>query len=436
MNSELKNIIISHKNAGFHKKLRTLRTKVINASQLSEENLAVMRKIVADVRCNGERAVAQYTEKFDGVELTPEQFRVSAEDLKKAHSQIDKELLAAIKKSLANVKRYQTEIFAGKNKICSNGTGVKYTPIEKVGVCVPGASAPLPSTVIMTVVPAQVAGVKKISVISPPRHNGSIHPAILAVCYELGLENIYRIGGVQGVAALAYGTPSIENVDMIVGPGNQWVQAAKREVFGKVGIDSIAGPSEVLIIAGDTANADFVAADMLSQAEHAPGSAVLFTTSQELGEAVLVELQKQLLLIDKTGETFKCLESYGRIVVFENMDQAIQEADNFAAEHLQVVCGDKSREIAEKIKNAGAIFIGPYTPVATGDYFAGPSHTLPTGTSARFSSPLSSNDFVKSTSVIEYTEKMLKAASDDIIKLAKTEGLTAHANSVKIRTGN
>jgi histidinol dehydrogenase len=389
-----------------------------------------LRQICHEVWEGRDNAVVKYTEMLDGVKLTPAQFRVTKEDLEKDHRAVDKKLLASLRQAIENVRKYQSEIFIG-NK--NTHPGIRYTPIKRVGICVPGASASLPSTVIMTAVPAQVAGVKEIAVVSPPRHKGSIHPAILAVCYELGIDEVYRIGGAQAVAALAFGTQTVRRVDKIVGPGNQWVQSAKLEVFGHVGIDSIAGPSEVLIIANDEANPALVAADMLSQAEHAPGSAVLVTDSQVLGEKTLGELKKQVTQLGRAKETIECLKEYGGIVVFQDMVQAIKFANDFAAEHLEIQCGEESREIADKIKNAGAIFIGDYSPVAVGDYWAGPSHTLPTGMTARFFSGLTSNDFIKSTSIIEYSKEQLAESAEDIIRLAEAEGLDAHAKSVKIR---
>ena len=405
------------------------------------ENRQEVEQILRDVVAKGDKAVVEYTEKFDGVKLTPAQFRVSESDLKNAHEKIAPELLGSIRKSIENVKRYQKEIFVSNDKKCSGGTGIKYTPIKRVGICVPGASAPLPSTVIMTAVPAQVAKVKEIVVVSPPRYNDSIHPVTLAVCYELSIDKdcqncqieVYRIGGAQAVAALNFGTETIKRVDKIVGPGNQWVQTAKQLVFGDVGIDSIAGPSEILIIANDKANPAWAAADMLSQAEHAPGCAYLFTVSEKVAEKVLVELKKQVEQLKRKNETIACLKKSSGIVVFSDMEDLIIRANEFAAEHLQIQCGDKSKEIADKIDDAGAIFIGDYSPVAVGDYWAGPSHTLPTGITAKFFSALSANDFIKSTSIIEYDKKKLAESADDIIRLAEAEGLDAHAKSIKIR---
>jgi histidinol dehydrogenase len=255
----------------------------------------------------------------------------------------------------------------------------------------------------------------------------------LTACHELGIDEVYRIGGVQAVAALATGTDKIRGVDKIVGPGNMWVQTAKRLLFGEVGIDSIAGPSEVLIIANEKANPVWVAADMLSQAEHALGSALAFTDSDEVGEKILDELKKQVGQLSRADETSECLKKYSGIAVFNNLDHAIDKASEFAVEHLQIQCGDESGEIADKIENAGAIFIGEYSPVAVGDYWAGPSHTLPTGGGARFSSALTSNDFIKSTSIIEYDQKKLAESAEDIIRLAEVEGLDAHAKSIRIR---
>jgi len=431
MPHELDHILFSASQPDFKKRLVELRVKVCEAATFnprSEEGKKVA-EIIEEVCKNQDKALAKYTRDFDGVDLAPEQFRVSKPDLEKAHAEISKQLLRSIHQAIENVRKYQSEIFVGNFK----HPGIKYTPIRRVGICVPGASAPLPSTVIMTAVPAQVAGVEEIAVVSPPRHKASIHPVILAVCYELGINEVYRIGGAQAVAALAFGTKTIHAVDKIVGPGNQWVQMAKRAVFGQVGIDSLAGPSEVLVIADDKANPAWVAADMLSQAEHAPGSSLLFTNSQKFAEKVLQELKKQVKQLGRAEATIECLKKYSKIAVFENMDDIIEWTNKFASEHLEIQCGDESKRIADKIDNAGAIFIGDYSPVAVGDYWAGPSHTLPTGKSAKFFSALSANDFIKSTSIIEYDKKKLAASAEDIIRLAEVEGLDAHARSVRIR---
>lgn len=389
-----------------------------------------VRGIVADVASRGDAAVAEYTEKFDKVKLDTSQFRVSPNDLKAAHASLDTALLKSLRKSIANVRKYQSEIFIGTKNM---HPGIRYTPLKRVACCIPGASAPLPSTVIMTAVPAQVAGVKKIAVLSPPRYEGSIHPVILGLCYELGITEVYRLGGAQAVAALAWGTETIQKVDKIVGPGHDVVQLAKKECFGLVDMDSFAGPSDVLIVANEQANPAWVAADMLSQAEHNPGAGLVVTDSMDFAEKVLAELETQCAQLDRAAATEKCLLAYSGIVVCENMDAVIDWANDFAAEHLQVQCGEASKAISEKLVNAGAMFIGPYTPVAVGDYYAGPSHTLPTRQTSKFFSAVTSNDFIKSTSIIEYTQQQLADAAETIVRLAMTEGLDAHAKSVQKR---
>ncbi len=435
MPHELDQILISWSQRDFQKRLEEFRISTFEATWFRDDDRKrdKVKDIVEDVSKRGDEAVAEYTEKFDGIKLTPEEFRVSKRDLEGAYQGVDNDLLASIRQSIQNVRKYQQEIYIGNRK----HLGIKYTPIERVGVCVPGASAPLPSTVIMTAVPAIVAGVKPedIVVISPPRYNGSIHPVILAVCHELEVKEVYRIGGAQAVAALAFGDKKSGRikVDKIVGPGNAWVQMAKREVFGAVDIDSIAGPSEVLIIADGRANPAWIAADMLSQAEHDPGSAMLYTNSQDLAEGVLAELKSQVNNLQRVESTIRCIIELSKIVVFENMNDVIVAANAFAAEHLEIQCGEESREIEKEIENAGAIFIGDYSPVAVGDYWAGPSHTLPTGMTAKFFSPLSANDFIKSTSIIEYDQKKLAESAEDIIRLAEVEGLDAHAKSIRIR---
>ncbi len=434
MQKELDGILIKYDQPDFAERFTQVRAAVVRATHFGDkdEKDNQLDNILNEVSKRKDEAIAEFTEKFDGIKLTPAQFRISQEQLNEAHKTIDKKLLKSIQSAIKNVKEYQSKIFVGNNKTFKS-TGIKYTPIKRVGICVPGASAPLPSTVIMTAVPAQVAGVKEIVVVSPPRYKGGIHPVILATCYELNIKEVYRIGGAQAVMALAQGTETIRSVDKIVGPGNQWVQMAKKKVLGLVGIDSIAGPSEVLIIADDKANPAWVAADMLSQAEHNPGSAVLCTQSEKLALEVLAELKRQVTNLNRSKETVDCLLGFSAIVVLKNMADVVDYANLFAAEHLQIQCGKESRQVADKITNAGAIFIGDYTPVAVGDYWAGPSHTLPTGTSARFFSALSANDFIKSTSIIEYDEKKLAESADDIIRLAKAEGLDAHARSVQIR---
>jgi len=438
MGDLLQDILLLSSAPGFDARLDTLRSTILSAARLagydSKENQTVVT-ILHEVAEQGDDAVTRYTEKFDGVKLRPDQFRVTREALEEAHGTIDARLLESLRKAIRNVRAYQEKIFIGDRRELSQGTGIRYTPIRRVGVCAPGAAAPLPSTVIMTVVPAQVAGVKEIAVVSPPRFEGTIHPVILAVCHELKVEEVYRLGGVQAVGALAHGTQTIAKVDKIVGPGNKWVQAAKKNVAGDyVGIDSIAGPSEVLILANSEANPTWVAADMLSQAEHGTdSSAIVLTDSQPLAGAILAQLRDQLNALPRATEAAQSLARFSRIIVVKDMDPAIDLANEFACEHLEIQCGAGSRQIADRITNAGAIFIGPHTPVAVGDYWAGPSHTLPTGTRAKFSSALTCNDFLKSISLVEYSAEQLAASADDIIRLAEVEGLDAHARSVKVR---
>lgn len=431
MNGDLRKILLSWKQPHFKDKLAQFRTQICHAATFNPLSLegTTVQKIVGDVKKRGDDAVTEYTRSFDDVTLTPDQFKITRQDLETAHQQIDPDLLKTLRKVINNVRKYQQEIFTGKDIPGK----IKYTPIDRIGVCVPGASAPLLSTVVMAVVPAQIAGVNQIAVISPPRHQGTIAPVILATCHELGIDEVYRIGGVQAVAALAYGTLTVPAVDKIVGPGNTWVQTAKQLVFGQVDIDAIAGPSEVLIIANAQANPAWVASDMLSQAEHDPGSGIVFTDSPELADMVIAELENQLQQLSRAEGTRKCLKQNSRVVVFMSIDDAIDWANSFASEHLQIQCGDDTPQVLKKIKNAGAIFIGDYSPVALGDYYAGPSHILPTGSNARFSSALSCNDFVKSSSIIEYSKEMLAQSAEDIMRLAETEGLDAHANSIRIR---
>lgn len=432
MNQTLQAILMDSSNADFQAKVRglldehSMRAFLQTRGELAQS----VRGIVDEVARRGDAAVAEYTEKFDKIKLNAGQFRIPSEQLKQAHASLDKDLLASLRKSIANVRRYQSEIFIGNQPA---HPGIRYRPLRRVAVCIPGASAPLPSTVIMTAVPAQVAGVKEIVVLSPPRWQGSIHPVILGLCHELGIGEVYRLGGAQAVAAAAWGTQTITKVDKIVGPGHDVVQLAKKEVYGLVDVDSFAGPSDVLIVANEQANPAWVAADMLSQAEHDPGAGVLVTHSRQLAEQVLAELEKQIPLLARAEATRKCLLAYSGIVVLKTTDQVIDWANTFAAEHLQVQCGDDSTAISERLVNAGAIFIGPFSPVAVGDYIAGPSHTLPTRQTSTFFSPLSSNDFIKATSVIYYDARMLSENADDVIRLAQTEGLDAHARSVEIR---
>jgi histidinol dehydrogenase len=435
VSNSLNYILISSSDEKFSEWKDGLYKRQLDASlfKIESDEWKTVLEILRDVADNGYEAVRKYTYEHDRVDLKQEQFRVSTEDLEKAHKKIDKDLLNSIRQAIENVRKYQEEIFIGNKK----HSGIKYTSIKRVGICVPGASAPLPSTVIMTAVPAQVAGVKEIVVVSPPRYKGGIHPVTLAVCYELGITEVYQVGGAQAVAVLA-SKKTIPKVDKIVGPGNKWVTTTKKMVANRyAGIDLIAGPSEVLIIAGDNANPGWIAADMLSQTEHGTDStAIAVTWSEKMGQKILSELEKQLVELPRSKQAKRSLREYGAVIIAKNETEAIKIANDLAAEHLQIQCGDESREIADQIENAGAIFIGDYSPVAVGDYWAGPSHTLPTGMTAKFSSALTSNDFIKSTSIIEYDKEKLAESADDIIRLAEAEGLDAHVKSVKIRQEN
>ncbi len=431
----LEKILILSSSADFEKRVHKLRSAITHEAMFAgdgTEEDQIVADILHGVARYGDKAVAEYTEKFDHVKLSPEQFRVGTDEMEKAYRQIDAGLLTCLREAIENVRGYQKDILIETEDL---PRGIKYTPIRRVGICVPGASAPLPSTVIMTAVPAQVAGVEEIVIVSPPRYEGGIHPVILATCYELEIQEVYRIGGVQAVGAMAFGTKTIGKVDKIVGPGNKWVQAAKKHVAGDyVGIDSVAGPSEVLIIANEQANPAYIAADMLSQAEHAAdSSAIVLTDSKDLAKAILTELDNQLGQLGRAAEAKKSLAKFSAVIVTDSIDQAVAMANDFASEHLEIQCGPDSSAIADKITNAGAIFIGPYSPVAVGDYWAGPSHTLPTGSRAKFASALTSNDFLKSISIIEFDQEMLTESAAEIIRLAQTEGLDAHANSIKIR---
>ncbi|MFI4910580.1 MAG: histidinol dehydrogenase [Sedimentisphaeraceae bacterium JB056] len=434
MNKKLKDILTSKNDNDFQQKMQDIRREHSMAEWLrnNKEIADRVRGVVTEVAERGDEAVSEFTERFDNVTLTAADFRVSDDYLRQAHADIDQSLLADLRMAIDNVKEYQSSIFVGNNET----EGIRYRPLNRIAVCIPGASAPLPSTLIMTAVPAMVAGVKEIVVITPPRFKGNINPVIAALCYELGIKEVYRIGGAQAVAALAWGTDTIEKVDKIVGPGNDYVQMAKKEVFGLCDMDSFAGPSDVLIVADENAKADWVAADMLSQAEHNPGAALLVTSSSKLAGNVLRELETQCSELSRSDETFECLIKYSAIIVVDDLDEMIDFANDFAAEHLEVQCGQASMQVADRIQNAGAIFIGDYSPVAVGDYWAGPSHTLPTRQSSKYFSALTSNEFVKSSSIINYSKDMLMKNGKGVIAIAKTEGLDAHAASVEKRINN
>ena len=395
---------------------------------------AVVADVIADVRERGDAAVADLTAQIEKVELTPEQFRVPAEQIAAARAGADADFLDLIRRVATNIREYQESILLSDPPTLQRGSrelGVRYTPVDRVGIYVPGGRALYPSTVLMTVVPAQVAGVGEIAMLSPPT-GGEIDPIVLAMAGELGVDEVYGVSGTAGVAALAYGTDAIPAVRKIVGPGNAFVAEAKRQVLGAVGIDSIAGPSEVLIVADETADPRWVAADILAQAEHDPGSAVLVTPSARLAAAVVAAVDDLLPTLERKDAIAAALERYSAVILVDDLDAACDVANDFATEHLQIITTDDDATMA-KIRNAGAIFLGAWTPVPLGDYVAGPSHVLPTGGTARFFGPLSCNDFLKASSVLRYDADALNEDADDVIDFATREGLTAHANAVEIR---
>lgn len=395
----------------------------------------IVEQIIADVRTRGDAALVELEAKLDGASLTPETLRVPAERIAQAHAEANPEFLALIRRAIENIRSYQQTILHKAPEPLRRGgrtLGVRYTPVDRTAVYVPGGRAMYPSTVLMTVVPAQVAGVREIAMASPPTTDGDVNPMVLALAAELGVDEVWRLGGAQAVAALAHGTAVIRPVDKIVGPGNAFVAEAKRQVMGAVGIDSIAGPSEVLIVADETATPAWTAADMLAQAEHDPGSAVLVTDSAALADGVVAEIDRQLPTLERAEALRSALDRYSAIIVVADVAAACEVANDFATEHLQIITADDQAALA-RIRHAGAIFLGPHTPVPLGDYYAGPSHVLPTGGTARFFGPLSCNDFLKASSVAGYDSASLEADADDVAGFADREGLTAHANAVRVR---
>jgi histidinol dehydrogenase len=395
----------------------------------------VVERICADVRLRGLPAVLHYTEQFDRVRLTPETVRVSVAELQAAHAKADPEFLATLRRVRQNVLSFQMGLLHADAVLMAAGRHelrLRYRPVKRVGICIPGGAAAYPSTLLMTVCPAKAAGVPEIAVVMPPTANGAYNQDLLATCRELGVSEVYRIGGAQAVAALAYGAGDIAAVDMIVGPGNLFVTLAKKRVFGDVAIDCLAGPSEVVVLADETASPDYVAADLLAQAEHDPGSSVLITWHEPLLDAVEAALRKQIAKLPRGDAARSALQRFGALVLARDALQAIDWTNLLGPEHLHIATANPP-QIAEKIDNAGAIFLGHHSPVAVGDYVAGPSHVLPTGGTARFASGLSANDFLRRSSVISFTPNGLAAVADDVRLLAGKEGLTAHAASVDVR---
>ena len=389
-----------------------------------------------DVRARGDEALFEYTKKFDEAELSADNIRVTQAEIQEALSQVDPNLLAVMKKSMKNIREYhekqkQYSWFDSK----PNGTilGQKVTALSSVGVYVPGGKAAYPSSVLMNIIPAEVAGVEKIVMVTPPGKDGKVNPVTLIAAHLAGATEVYKVGGAQAIAALAFGTKSIPRVNKIVGPGNIFVALAKKAVYGHVSIDSIAGPSEILVLADETANPRFVAADLLSQAEHDElASAILVTTSMELAEKVSAEAEAFVQKLSRKAILEKSLENYGYILVADSMEDAIETANAIASEHLEIVTKNPF-EVMTKIQNAGAIFMGEYSSEPLGDYFAGPNHVLPTNGTAKFFSPLGVDDFIKKSSIIYYSREALEAVHTDIESFAEAEHLTAHANSVRVR---
>jgi histidinol dehydrogenase len=399
------------------------------------ELMRAVSTIIDDVRARGDEALIDYTARFDGIQIQASDLRVDAETLNTSADKVDRRVLAALRDAIKNVRTFHEQQLERSWEIAP-GDGVRLgqriTPLESAGLYVPGGTAAYPSSVVMNVVPAQVAGVERIVVATPPRTLAE-SPAVAAAMRELNITAIYAVGGAQAIAALAFGTQTIPRVDKITGPGNKYVAAAKKLVFGVVGIDAIAGPSEVVIIADDAARADFVAADLLAQAEHGEdASSILITSSESLAAAVAKEVQRQLESLPRRAIAIASLKDYGAIIVVNTIDDACEIANWIAPEHLQLVTGDDETASA-RIRHAGAIFFGRYTPEAVGDYLAGPNHVLPTGRTARFSSALGVYDFVKRTSLLRYSSEAFSKVSDSIAVLAECEGLAAHARSASIR---
>ena len=398
----------------------------------------VVERICADVRSKGLAAVLDYSLRIDGAELTAESLRVPSDELAKAHAAADGEFLETIRRIRRSILEFQTAILQHDVRVDRPDGGYlaqRYLPLRRVGLCVPGGAAAYPSTVLMTAVPAQAAGVRELAVVAPPTKFGAYNCDLLATCHELGITEVYRLGGAQAVAALAYGIQGVPQVDKIVGPGNLFVALAKKHVYGEVDIDSIAGPSEVVVLADVSTRPDFTAADLLAQAEHAPGASILITWSEAVLEATASELVRQTAHLERGDLARQSLEAFGALILVEDEDQACRLADEIAAEHLHIAT-DNAEALLARIPHAGAVFLGNYSPVAVGDYVAGPSHVLPTSGTARFASGLSSNDFLRGNSVIHFTRQGLAQATADVATMATKEGLTAHRHSVEVRLEN
>lgn len=403
-----------------------------NYTQYEESVNAIIEK----VRAEKDAAVFSYTKQFDGADINASNIRVTEEEIKEAYTLVDDKLLQVMRKSLENIRVYhekQKQYSWFDSRPDGVMLGQKVTALASAGVYVPGGKAAYPSSVLMNVIPAKVAGVEKIVMTTPCNKEGKVNPATLVAAMEAGVTEIYKVGGAQAIAALAFGTESIPKVDKIVGPGNIYVALAKKAVFGHVSIDSIAGPSEILVLADETSNPRYVAADLLSQAEHDElASAILITTSEELAKKVSEEVDKFVAELSRKEIIEKSLENYGYILIADSLDEAIETANEIASEHLEILTANPF-EVMMKIKNAGAIFVGEYASEPLGDYFAGPNHILPTNGTAKFFSPLGVDDFIKKSSIISYSREALEPVYKDIVQFATSEQLTAHANSIKVR---
>lgn len=397
---------------------------------------AAVNDILLNVRTNKDEALFKYTKDFDKADINASNIVVTKEEIEEAYTKVDPALVDVIRKSLKNIKEYhekQKQYSWFDSKPDGTILGQKVTPLARAGVYVPGGKAAYPSSVLMNVVPAKVAGVEQIIMCTPPDHEGKVYPTTLVAANEAGVDVVYKAGGAQAIAAMTYGTESIPKVDKICGPGNIYVALAKKAVFGYVSIDSVAGPSEILVIADETANPRYVAADLLSQAEHDEmASAILITTSSELANKVSAEIDGFLKELSRSEIISKSLDNYGYILLVDDINEAVSVANDIASEHLEIVTKDPFN-VMTKIKNAGAIFLGEYSSEPLGDYFAGPNHVLPTNGTAKFFSALSVDDFIKKSSIISYSREALEAIHNDIENFASAEHLTAHANSIKVR---
>lgn len=411
----------------------------LREKMVKKDVVSVVEDVLNDIKANGDEAVLKYTEKFDGVTLTSQSMKITKEEIDEAMKEIDPELMSIIQMAAKNIRTFhEKQKEEGFMMETGKGAqiGVKVRPLTTVGVYVPGGTAPLPSTVLMDCIPASVAGVKNLVFCTPPQKDGKIASVILVAATIAGATEIYKVGGAQAIGAMAYGTQTIPQVDKICGPGNIYVNTAKRLVFGQVDIDMFAGPSEILIIADDSAEPEFVAADMLSQAEHdVMASAIVLTTSQELANEVLKAVDRRSDEASRTVQLEKSLKDYCAIIVVDDIKTAIEFSEKISPEHLEL-CVENSDEVLEQINNAGAVFIGNYTPEPLGDYFAGPNHTLPTSGTARFFSPLNTGDFYKKMSILNYNKESLEQVSSYVEKFAYSEGLECHAKAIEARMKN